>query len=146
MPSWPSRLFSVSRRRRTSWWKRQLSCLSSVSSSSPVDIPVGAGGGSGHGRLPGFLPAQSSSPSAEVYTQDRVQQHRTPCRTLTFQFLGVVFKVSLQIRVPQRCLQFLLETHFSPREKSVEVTRQVRSVPELPWTPAPPGWALMRSW
>ena len=30
-----------------------------------VDIPVGSRGGSGHGRLPGFLSGQSSSPSAE---------------------------------------------------------------------------------
>ena len=56
---------SESRRRRNIWWKRQLSSLSWMSIELTVDIPVGAGGGSGCGGHQGFLPGQISSPTVE---------------------------------------------------------------------------------
>ena len=69
--------------------------------------------------------------------------------TLTFQFLEVVITVSLQIRVPQRLPQFLLDTQFKggfgnfPTGKSARVARQVGAgvaAGSSSSTPAADGW------
>ena len=63
---------SVTRRRRNSWWKRQLSSLVEVFE-QPVDIPVRAWAGTG-GRLQGSLPGQSSS------SVEQIADTPVPCR------------------------------------------------------------------
>ena len=114
-----------------------------------VDIPVGAGGGSGYGGHHGFSPRTEffSYCRADlrtclclafrldlevftVYTQDRVQQ-RFRSRTLTF-LLVVVFKV---FHPDQGSAAFFPDphgdafqgffSHFSPAGKSAKVTLQV---------------------
>ena len=110
--------FSASRRRRNSWWKRRRSCLTWMLLNRPLTFHL----------------AQVVVLAMEVtklVSQDRVQQ-RLPSRTLSFQFLVVVFKVSIQIRGPQRffsdplgvAFQGVCRT-FPRREKSEKATWQV---------------------
>ena len=121
--------FSVSRRRRNSWWKCQLSCLLWRFLSSPLTFQFALGvvlvdvfKVFSLARVPRlwnksptfqFLIMVSMEVS-KVFTQDRVQQG-VRSRSLTFQFFMVA--CTSKIRVSHRLPKQLLEKHFCRAEK-----------------------------
>ena len=139
--------FSVSRRRWTSWWKPQLSCFSSVSSSKPLTFGLAK-------------KVVLETDVFQVFSQHRVLL-RLPSRSLTSQFLAGFFCGGLQglhpgqsstapdanqnvdFPVPRSGLQGFSSDQgpalfstvppgdafqgFSHRKKSAEVTRPVRA-------------------
>ena len=116
---------SVSRRRRNSWWKRQLSCLSWRLLSSPLTFQFALGmvlvdvfKVFSLARVPPRLWSRSptfqflvvvSMEVPKVFTQDRVQQ-QSQSKSLTLQFRTVA--ATSKILVSQRFLQKLLEKRF----------------------------------
>ena len=135
---------SVSRRRRNSWWKRQLSCISLRSSSRPLTFQLA-------------LVVVLATEVSKVFSQDRVLL-RLPSRpVLRRDFSGGLqglhpgqsstavseqnvdipdlrgglqgFFFFNQMRVPQRFFQIHKEKHFlgfSPREKKVRGSPRTR--------------------
>ena len=95
--------FSVSRRRRNSWWKRQLQCLSWRFLSSPLTFQFALGV-----VLLDVFKVFSLARIPRLWSQDRVQQ-QTKSKSLTFQFRTVA--ATSKVLVWHR--------HFSSAEKKV---------------------------